>query len=434
MDKMRITLILILTAIIIIGTTCFAVTGIINAPNGLVLRSKADKNSDPLATVDDKSQVEIIEKMGDWYKVKYGNLEGYMFAEFVDKQEEKVEESTQNTEAEIKNTAAQAIKISDTFPQKVTTNREIGVHIIPSITSRMVKTIESGKEITLNYELNGWFNISFDGREYWIRKFYIIGSNKQEETSQEKQEDNTNPENSETQSKKGYINVSTVANIRETASTAAKVITTLSTNAEVVILGEEGDFYKIQFNDTTGYVAKSLVSDKKVEVTSRSATVQRKQSTTNNTVQQTNTNATQNTNDTTVPDAQASTASSSEGERIAAFAKQYVGYKYVYGGTTPSGFDCTGFAYYVFNSCGYNLSRSCSVQCRSGVAVSRANLQPGDLILFCNGGNGTIGHVGIYIGGGNIVHAENSRTGVVISTINSGYYNKYYSSARRIVN
>ena len=80
MDKMRITLILVLTAIIIIGTTCFAVTGIINAPNGLVLRSKADKNSDPLATVDDKSKVEIIEKMGDWYKVKYGNLEGYMFA------------------------------------------------------------------------------------------------------------------------------------------------------------------------------------------------------------------------------------------------------------------------------------------------------------------------------------------------------------------
>ena len=426
MDKMRITLILILTAIIIIGTTCFAVTGIINAPNGLVLREKADKNSDPLATVDDQEKVEIIEKMGDWYKVKYGDLEGYMFAEFVDAQEEKTEETA--TSEETKNEEVEGIEIGDTFPQKVTTNREIGVHIIPSITSRILTTIEKGKEITLNYELNGWFNISFEGKEYWIRKFYITGKTKQNILVDDKEEENTQEaQTTETESKKGYIDVTSSANVRESASTSAEVITSLSRNAEVTILGEEGDFYKIQYNDITGYISKSLVSDTKLEeVTSRSNTAGRTAQTTNIAVEKT-----ESTEEVSTPSYE---GSSSEGDRIAAFAKQYVGYSYVYGGTTPSGFDCTGFAYYVFNSCGYNLSRSCSVQCNSGYAVSRGDLQPGDLILFCNGGGGTIGHVGIYIGGGNIVHAENSRTGVVISTINSGYYNKYYSSARRIVN
>ena len=66
------------------------------------------------------------------------------------------------------------------------------------------------------------------------------------------------------ENKKGYINVSSSANVRETASTSANIITTLLTNTEVTIIGEEGDFYKIQYRDITGYVAKSLVSDEVV--------------------------------------------------------------------------------------------------------------------------------------------------------------------------
>ena len=98
-----------------------------------------------------------------------------------------------------------------------------------------------------------------------------------------------------------------------------------------------------------------------------------------------------------------------------------------------SGFDCTGFTYYVYNSCGYSLSRLCSSQASAGTEISRENLQEGDLILFNNGSNGSIGHVGIYIGEGFFIHAANTRRGVTTDTINSGYYNTYYYSARRIV-
>ena len=124
----------------------------------------------------------------------------------------------------------------------------------------------------------------------------------------------------------------------------------------------------------------------------------------------------------------------SGGEKVADLARQYVGNaSYVYGGTTPSGFDCSGFVYYIYNTCGYYLSRSCGEQASSGVEVSRDELQQGDILFFNNTGDGSIGHVGIYLGGGTFAHAANPRRGVTTDTINSGYYNTYYYTARRII-
>ena len=100
MDKMKITFIFLLNCLIIIGTTCFAATGIVNAPNGLVLRKEAAKGADPITTVSDKANVEILEQNGEWYKVKYNGNEGYLFAEYVNKEEEKTEKEETKTESE----------------------------------------------------------------------------------------------------------------------------------------------------------------------------------------------------------------------------------------------------------------------------------------------------------------------------------------------
>ena len=128
-------------------------------------------------------------------------------------------------------------------------------------------------------------------------------------------------------------------------------------------------------------------------------------------------------------------AASSEGERIANYAKQYIGYGYGYGGTSPeSGFDCSGFAQYVYSSCGYSIGRTCSNQLGNGSQISKEELQVGDLVFFNNTSSGSVGHVGIYIGDNMIVHAANSRRGVTTDTIASGYYNNYYYTARRIAN
>ena len=122
---------------------------------------------------------------------------------------------------------------------------------------------------------------------------------------------------------------------------------------------------------------------------------------------------------------------SGNGSSIVATAKKYLGYKYVYGGSSPStGFDCSGFTSYVFKQHGISLSRTAAGQYSNGVAVSRANLQPGDLVMF---GKSKINHVAIYIGGGQIIHASTPSTGVRIDTLTSGYYNNNYVGARRIL-
>ena len=78
-------------------------------------------------------------------------------------------------------------------------------------------------------------------------------------------------------------------------------------------------------------------------------------------------------------------SASGKGSEIAQYAQQYVGYPYVYGGSSPSGFDCSGFVTYVCKHFGYSVNRTASAQMDNGTAVSKSQLQPGDLVFFNNG-------------------------------------------------
>ena len=126
-------------------------------------------------------------------------------------------------------------------------------------------------------------------------------------------------------------------------------------------------------------------------------------------------------------------ASSGKGSQIAQYALQYVGCPYVYGGSSPSGFDCSGFTTYVMKHFGYSISRTASGQMDNGTSISKSELQPGDLVFFNNGNSSKRAtHVGIYTGNGQFVHASTSTTGVIISDLNSSYYSSTYVGARRL--
>ncbi len=125
---------------------------------------------------------------------------------------------------------------------------------------------------------------------------------------------------------------------------------------------------------------------------------------------------------------------SSVGEQIVATAMQYLGRPYAWGGTTPAGFDCSGFVYFVVNQVlGGGFPRSLEAQAVSGVYVDPDHLQPGDIVFFQNTYKWGLSHVGIYIGNGRFIHAENYATGVTISDVWGGYYGPRYYTARRIV-
>jgi cell wall-associated NlpC family hydrolase len=115
------------------------------------------------------------------------------------------------------------------------------------------------------------------------------------------------------------------------------------------------------------------------------------------------------------------------GGGVVGIAMSFLGTPYVWGGSSPSGFDCSGFTYYVYGQVGVSIPRTVSTQYAVGVAVSRSELQPGDLVFF----NG-LGHVGIYIGGNQFVHSPHTGDVVKVSAM-TGYYDSGYVGARRIL-
>ena len=117
--------------------------------------------------------------------------------------------------------------------------------------------------------------------------------------------------------------------------------------------------------------------------------------------------------------------------RIISTSMDYLGVPYVFGGTSPYGFDCSGYVQYVFAKAGISLPRTADVQYEVGTPISTAELVPGDLVFFETYTYGA-SHVGIYVGDGNFIHASSSR-GVTVSSLSQAYYSSHYIGARRIL-
>ena len=293
--------------------------------------------------------------------------------------------------------------------------------IVPVINATETIEVKKDEEVNVTEIINGWVCVETQNTKGWIRKEKILTKAEQEKIEQEERaaqeaaEKQKEQEKAKNSTKTMYVNVATV-NVRKEPNTSSEIVTNANMNTKVIVQSENSGWSKVTVNGKEGYIATNLLSDKK-QTTSRSST-SRKTSTTSNV-----NNKQQTPNVVT-------TSGSSSGAAVVAKAKSYIGYKYVYGGSSPStGFDCSGFTSYIYKQFGVSLNRTAAGQYSNGKAVSRANLQPGDLVMF---GKSGINHVGIYIGGGMIVHAENKTTGVTTDTINSGYYNNNYVGARRI--
>ena len=120
------------------------------------------------------------------------------------------------------------------------------------------------------------------------------------------------------------------------------------------------------------------------------------------------------------------------GSEILAEAQKYLGTPYVYGGASPSGFDCSGFVYYVLKQLGYSPYRTPADQYKQGTAVDKADLQVGDIVFFANTYGSGLSHVGIYAGNGQFIHSPNSRSTVSYSDLTTGYWANHYYGARRM--
>ena len=199
-------------------------------------------------------------------------------------------------------------------------------------------------------------------------------------------------------SKTMYVSTDTL-NVRDSWLSTSTKVGTLTRNQSVTVTGScSNGWYRIKFEGHTAYVSGKYLSDEAGASSSSGGT----------------------------------SSGSGTATDIANFAMSFVGYSYVWGGMSPStGFDCSGLMYYVLTQYGYSMKRVANDQMTQGTAISRDNLQVGDLVFFGYGSYAN--HVGMYIGNGNFVHASTPSTGVRVNSLNETYYNTRYIGARRII-
>ena len=205
----------------------------------------------------------------------------------------------------------------------------------------------------------------------------------------------------------------TVSVVHRYASFSNTVIGCLENGTVVTVLGSSGQFYKISCYEINGYIAKTQVSQKE------------------NGEYYVNCNP--NCPDTnSLPTVSTSQALELR-NLIRSTAKQYVGVPYVWGGSSPRGFDCSGFTQYVFRKTGYDLHRSALQQLQDGVIISKEDLQCGDLIFFTRTvhSGSYASHIGIYIGNGQMIHAGNN--GIAVVDFEKAYYQNHFLCARRVI-
>ncbi len=371
-------------------------------------------------------EVEVLEISGDWYKVKYQKITGYVHKDYLTVKEE-IKDSNSEEKEEQKTNEEDKKDVSTT--QNIGTAKEIytvqnkeNVYIHPTINANVVTSYEKDTKVKLIQKLNKWAYVEANSERGWIPFSKLTKSEEIKPTETTKP---VEPENKEENlNKTGYVTTDGI-NFRKEANTDSQVLRVMITNLKVNIIKEEGDWYKVTYKDQTGYILKKYVSEKEVKTTSRSSTQARTNKQTTEAVAEPKEEIKQTS---TV------TSSSNKGQEVVEYAKQYLGSRYVYGGSSPKGFDCSGFTMYVYKHFGVSLSHSATAQSKVGQKIAKSDLQPGDLVFFKNyRTNKGIGHVGIYIGNNKFIHASTESTGVITSSLlTSGYQNRYVSASRVI--
>ena len=229
----------------------------------------------------------------------------------------------------------------------------------------IIATVGEGTALIVEADTgSGWYKVNYDGESGYMSADYLSFSETMDLTAQ------------------GRVDGSDVR-MRAAAGTDSEIVRVTTYGESVEILGVDGEWYKVSAGGKTGYIRGDYVSF-------------------------------------TEPDPSQAPAAGSIGEQIVAFAEQFLGTPYVWAGSSPSGFDCSGFVSYVFKNFGYTVNRTAASMYTNGVAV------------FFASSSESIGHVGIYIGDGEFIHSSSGCGYVTISGLDESYYSRMYVGARRI--
>lgn len=401
---------------------------VITTTGGLNIRAGESLDSEILDSITYGQMIDIIDETDDWYVIPYGEDGGvgYVLKEYV---------TTSYEEAK------KILLESVMYENGVVSvdGGSLNVRSAAGTDAMIIDQIASGDNIIVLERVNDeWIKVYYGdnyGTGYVMAQYVSLGGMVSREEVAKKRIERINAI-----SKEGiFVFDGSYLNCRQMPSEDANVIKTFANGDTCLILSKGSDWTKIAYGPyrITGYVKSEHIMTKAAydemiaarererqranQAASRPASVSASNTTnkakTSNTVK-TKTESNQNP------------APSSKGQAIVNEAAKYIGVKYVWGGTSPSGFDCSGLVQYACKKVGISVNRTSRAQYSNGVAVSKNNLQPGDLVFFSKGSG--ISHVGIYAGNGQVIHAPSPGKKVCYIALSKICSYSTYVGARRV--
>ena len=383
---------------------------VITTTGGLNIRAEASLDSQILDSITYGQMIDIIDEADDWYVIPYGdNGEvGYVLKEYVTTSYEEAKSILLESvmyETGVVTVSGSALNIRSGAGTENTV---------------IIDQVADGDPIVvIDRAEDDWLKVYY-GTNYdvgYVTSQYVnLGGMVSREDVAKKRIDRINAI-----SKDGIIVKNTECKSMPTDN--ASVLKNYAKGDSCLIVDAGSEWTKVAYgaNRVTGYVKSESVMTKAAYDEANKPKTQAQTKATTKTSAKTKSSA---------ASSNANPASSSKGQAIVNTAAKYIGVKYVYGGTSPSGFDCSGLVQYVCREVGISVNRTSRSQYSNGVAVSKSNLQAGDLVFFSKGSG--ISHVGIYAGNGQVIHAPSPGKRVCyipLSTI-CGY--STYVGARRV--
>ena len=349
------------------------------------MRSGASTSTSILTVMDKGTVVTVLGKANDdWYNISYKGMTGCVSADYLkllpQQESAPAPEATPESAPEAPEPAAELPVAVGTI-----TGSSVRMRAGTSTSTSILKVMDKGTVVSVLGKANdNWYSISCNGKTGYVSGDYLKLT-----------------EGAFTAY--GRIDGDSVY-VRSAPSGESDTVTTLSKNAALTITTLTDGWYSVTCVDgSKGYVRGDLVT---MDASARYDFII--------------VNPTGNA------------------QAVVDLAKQFLGVRYVYGGSGPKNFDCSGFTMYVCKQFGVSLPHSATSQWLSGKGVqikSISAMQPGDLVFFCDptrSDGKACSHCGIYLGNNQFIHASSSKAKVVISDLSSGYYNRYYVGGLRI--
>ena len=377
-----------------------------NVSTNLRVRSESSTSSSILGYLINNTEVNIVGSEGQWYKIQYNSGYGYVSKEYIT--------TNGNSTNDTGNTGSSEIQINKTGYVYNVSSGGLRVRKEASTNSTVLGTLYLGNSVNIVGETGSWYKIKYNSSYAYVHKDYITENKPSSESNSNTGNGNSTTDSnnsSQTMSSLGVVtNISSNLRVRKQPSSSSLVLGYLLNNENVNITGKEGNWYKINFKGSVGYVSADYI---KISTGSNSNSNTNVSNAYNIVLEELKshigspyayggsgelvTNASIQTLKNRFPD-------------YASEGKYDTLYAYVDSGARM--FDCSGFMQWGFSKVNINIGRTTYNQIKSGVEVSLDSLQPGDLLFYSN-----LGHVGMYIGNGQWIESPNSGKTIRITNV-----------------